>query len=176
MIKSLITLPIRATLSSFSYIIENMNKDKYRIVKQELLEEKMTFEDIVLSKNYPLEIHYVETKDGYKLKLYRICGGKNEINYKRKEKQAILIMHGILDSSDGWICNSEDKCIPYILANRGYDVWIGNFRGNKHSKFHNSLHIFTNHESNMAHLGICYCFNNLTTQFIQYPFHIRRSC
>jgi lysosomal acid lipase/cholesteryl ester hydrolase len=45
-------------------------------------------------------------------------------------------MHGIFDSSDGWVCNSDDKCIPFILANLGYDIWLGNSRGNKHSRHH----------------------------------------
>jgi pimeloyl-ACP methyl ester carboxylesterase len=48
-------------------------------------------------------------------------------------------MHGIFDSSDGLVCNEEDKCIPFILANKGYDIWMGNNRGNKHSRFHQSL-------------------------------------
>ena len=51
-------------------------------------EEKMQFEDLVTSKNYPLNIHYVTTKDGYILKLYRIPGAKNE---KIFEKKSILL-------------------------------------------------------------------------------------
>lgn len=41
-----------------------------------------------------------------------------------------------MDSSDGWICNSEENCIPFILANKGFDIWLSNSRGNKHSKHH----------------------------------------
>jgi lysosomal acid lipase/cholesteryl ester hydrolase len=105
-------------------------------IKEEIKEEKMNFEELVMSKNYPLEIHYAETEDGYILKLYRIPGAKGEFNYRKKQKQSVLLMHGIFDSSDGWVCNEESKCAPFILANLGYDVWLGNSRGNKHSRHH----------------------------------------
>lgn len=49
---------------------------------------------------------------------------------------AVFLQHGLLDSSDTFIINDEDKSLAFVLANRGYDVWLGNNRGNKHSKRH----------------------------------------
>ena len=51
----------------------------------------------------------------------------------------VFLQHGLLDSSDTFIVNEESKAPAFILANRGYDVWLGNFRGNKHSLGHVSL-------------------------------------
>jgi pimeloyl-ACP methyl ester carboxylesterase len=96
----------------------------------------MTIEELIYTKDYPLEIHNVTTSDGYVLRVYRIPGAKFEDDYKTKVKQPVLFQHGLLDSSDGWVCNSEDLCLPYILANAGYDIWLTNSRGNKHSKSH----------------------------------------
>ena len=45
-------------------------------------------------------------------------------------------MHGFLSSSDSFIINDENKALAFVLANRGYDVWLGNNRGNKHGKKH----------------------------------------
>jgi lysosomal acid lipase/cholesteryl ester hydrolase len=42
----------------------------------------------------------------------------------------------LLDSSDTWIINDEDKAPGFILANLDFDVWLGNSRGNKHSRKH----------------------------------------
>jgi len=48
----------------------------------------------------------------------------------------VFLQHGLVDSSDTWIINDEAKAPGFILANRGYDVWLGNNRGNKHSRKH----------------------------------------
>ena len=45
-------------------------------------------------------------------------------------------MHGLLSSSDVFIINDENKALAFVLANRGYDVWLGNNRGNKHARHH----------------------------------------
>jgi hypothetical protein len=103
---------------------------------EKLSEEKMSIEDIIFLKGYPLEIHNIMTEDGYQLRVYRLPGGKDEDNYKEKIKDPVLFQHGLFDSADGWVCNSEDKALPFMMANRGYDVWITNSRGNKHSKYH----------------------------------------
>nr|XP_025688387.1 gastric triacylglycerol lipase isoform X2 [Arachis hypogaea] len=89
--------------------------------RQPLNTDGRTCQDVITEFGYPYEAIHLVTADGYVLLLERIP--------RRDARKAVYLQHGILDSSMGWVSNGVVGSPAFAAYDKGYDVFLGNFRG-----------------------------------------------
>ncbi|XP_034825898.1 lipase 1-like [Maniola hyperantus] len=92
----------------------------------------LNFTELSGQYGFASEEHTVTTEDGYILTIFRIKSKRCQ----QFKSPPVILMHGLIQSSDGWLNAGPNAGLAYLIADACYDLWVGNQRGNYYSRKH----------------------------------------
>ncbi|KAG0559348.1 hypothetical protein KC19_10G098600 [Ceratodon purpureus] len=89
-------------------------------------------ESFVSPTIYKCTEEVVQTEDGYLLAVQRI----STTNPLTVAKGPAFLYHGIMEGGETWVLNPSNGSLAFMMANSGYEVWIGNTRSSNYTFGH----------------------------------------
>ncbi|XP_058466693.1 lipase 3-like [Malaya genurostris] len=134
------------------YLLANETfEPRARSIRQSSDYERDLVMDTIQAADYPVDVHVVVTKDSYILKLHRIPDPALQDDDSVAERDqtssdgiatfrgVVLLVHGMFSTAADFVITGPETGLAFILADAGYDVWLGNARGTRFSRKH--LHL-----------------------------------